>query len=370
MLRRVSFLILLVCGLVAGAATAEAANITVAWDPAAGATGYVILYGTQTNVYTNQVDAGNVSQYTISGLTAGSTYYISVRSYNLAGSSPNLVEVFGVASNPTTPPPPPPPTSSDLNGDGFPDLLWQQQATGQLAAWYMQGTTMQTVKLFTPSTVSDPLWKVVGVGDFDADGQNDLVLQHATTRQIVVWLMTGTTLKTVVTPPNTVGLSTVWKVAGVADFNGDGKADILFRNTSTGQLNVWNMQGTTLGSITTLSMGVADQSWSIVGIADFNGDGQKDLLWQSNTTGLLALWYLQGANVSSTTLTNPSTVSDTSWKVAGVGDFNSDGHPDIFWQNITSGLIGVWYMNNATQTGVKMIAPATVDPIWRIVTIR
>jgi FG-GAP repeat len=37
-----------------------------------------------------------------------------------------------------------------------------------------------------------------------------------------------------------------WQVAAVGDYNGDGKADILWQNTSTGQMSVWEMNGTSV----------------------------------------------------------------------------------------------------------------------------
>jgi hypothetical protein len=40
----------------------------------------------------------------------------------------------------------------------------------------------------------------------------------------------------------TVG--TDWQLAGLGDFNGDGKTDILWRHTVTGALYAWLMNGT------------------------------------------------------------------------------------------------------------------------------
>ncbi|WP_295529995.1 VCBS repeat-containing protein [Novosphingobium sp. Chol11] len=65
------------------------------------------------------------------------------------------------------------------------------------------------------------------------------------------------------------------------DFNGDGRSDILWRNTN-GQLSNW--LGGTNGALTD-NGGVVKQlvpvSWKIQGTADFNGDGRSDILWRN-----------------------------------------------------------------------------------------
>ena len=84
-------------------------------------------------------------------------------------------------------------------------------------------------------------------------------------------------------------------VAGVGDFNGDGKADILWRD-SMGNVSMWLMNGT---SITNSSF-IADISsgWSIVGTGDFDGDGKADILWR-DFKGTEVIWFMNGSTVSS-----------------------------------------------------------------------
>jgi FG-GAP-like repeat len=94
------------------------------------------------------------------------------------------------------------------------------------------------------------------------------------------------------------------------DFNGDGKSDILWQNSSTGQRVIWLMNGTTLQS--TVSLGTVATSWSIAGSSDFNGDGKADILWQNSSTGQRLIWIMNGT-------THTSNVSlgflATSWKI-------------------------------------------------------
>jgi hypothetical protein len=45
------------------------------------------------------------------------------------------------------------------------------------------------------------------------------------------------------------------------------------------------------------------------------------------------------------------------YKLAGVGDFNGDGSPDLVFQNATTGQIAVWYMNGSTVAGGGAVGP-------------
>ncbi|OME77638.1 hypothetical protein BK120_25530 [Paenibacillus sp. FSL A5-0031] len=61
-------------------------KVKLNWSAAAGATGYSVQYGTQSGVYTKQLNAGNVTEFNVAGLAAG-TYYFVVKAYNSYGES-------------------------------------------------------------------------------------------------------------------------------------------------------------------------------------------------------------------------------------------------------------------------------------------
>ncbi|WP_319799192.1 VCBS repeat-containing protein, partial [Nitrobacter sp.] len=100
-------------------------------------------------------------------------------------------------------------------------------------------------------------------------------------------------------------------------------------------------------------------AWHIQESGDFNGDGKADILWRSDA-GQVAVWFMDGAHVSNATAV--STLSNA-WQVETTGDFNGDGKDDILWQNTATGQAVEWLMNGATVAG-------TVDlgklPTWDV----
>jgi len=81
---------------------------------------------------------------------------------------------------------------------------------------------------------------------------------------------------------------------------------VLWFNASTGQLSYWLLDGqgnvtTTLILSRTCGSGCSPQ-WQVVGVGDFNGDGYADVLWFNASTGQLSYWLLDGQGNVTTTL--------------------------------------------------------------------
>ena len=184
--------------------------------------------------------------------------------------------------------------------------------------------------------------------DFNSDGKPDILWRNTATGENAYWYMNGTTLLTGAVLLTVADLN--WTIVGTGDFNSDGKTDILWRNTATGENAYWYMNGTTIaGSASILTL--PDQNWTIVGTGDFNSDGKTDILWRNTATGENAIWYMNGT----TLLTGAAllTVADLNWTIVGTGDFNSDGKTDILWRNTATGQNAIWYMNGTTYSPAR-----------------
>jgi hypothetical protein len=99
------------------------------------------------------------------------------------------------------------------------------------------------------------------------------------------------------------------------------------------------------------------------GTGDFDGDGKTDILWR-DTSGNVAIWEMNG-----TTVLNPNTAGIgsvvTSFLIAGSGDFNADGKSDVLWRD-TSGNVAIWEMNGTSVLNPNTAGVGNVPTVWTI----
>jgi hypothetical protein len=188
-------------------------------------------------------------------------------------------------------------------------------------------------------------------------GRAVLDWRNTSTGTIELWGMDGAT-RTLVATPSVGALTTDWKLVGDADFSGDGKADLLWHNTVSGQNQAWFMDGTIVTGTANLSL-VAAPDWQIVGTGNFNGDNQTDILWRNQATGDNAVWYMNGTTYQGGAYLSYANVA-TNWQIVGTGTFNGDASSDILWRNMTDGTTLVWFMSGNTVANYAYLSTPVV----------
>lgn len=80
-----------------------------------------------------------------------------------------------------------------------------------------------------------------------------------------------------------------------------------------------------------------------------NNDGQTDILWRNPSTTANDAWAMNGG-VNTGTISLPSTggTDAANWKIVGTGDFNHDHQLDILWFHLNFKTVAIWFMNGNT----------------------
>jgi hypothetical protein len=91
-----------------------------------------------------------------------------------------------------------------------------------------------------------------------------------------------------------------WQVAAVGDFDADGKADIFWRNAGTGENYLFPMTGNAIKPSEGYVRTVPDLNWRVHLAADFDGDGKLDLLWRRAGSGENYLFFMDGKTIKAT----------------------------------------------------------------------
>jgi hypothetical protein len=211
---------------------------------------------------------------------------------------------------------------------------------------------------------TNPYPQAVSIADFNGDGKLDLavpvysIFTSFTDMNILLGNGDGTFTAGPTFPLTGQNVNN----AAVADFNGDGKPDLVLSLPDANQVQIALGNGD--GTFSALSPISVPQGVYAVVTADLNGDGKPDLIVASN-----GITILLGKGDGTFTTKGTISVSGGAFAVA-VADFNHDGKPDLAVANYNNDTVtvllgkgdGTFTQAHATSaTGYQPAAIATGD---------
>jgi hypothetical protein len=256
---------------------------------------------------------------------------------------------FTLASSPATGDYPQSLAVGDFNGDGNLDLVIVNQHSNNVSILLGDGTgnfTLASSPLagYQPSSVA--------VGDFNGDGNLDLAVvipfvyydrgsaSHGT---VTILLGDGSGNFRLASSPK-AGYEPV--SVAVGDFNGDGKLDLAVANLcgsipncgETMPGNISILLGDGTGNFTRAPSHPTRIAPVSVAVGDFNGDGNLDLAVANARSDTISIFL--GDRTGNFTLTSSPATGSGPDSLA-VGDFNGDGNPDLVVVNVVGDTISI-----------------------------
>ena len=232
-------------------------------------------------------------------------------------------------------------TSGDLNADGRADIVMTiaqggHPADGSTGAWLIQND--QTAEWGDLST-RNPGWEIFGTGRTAAGKKTDDVYIRSTDNVIGAWT---TDNDGKVNGWETIGeFGADTQIVGLGDFNGNGQTDLLLRNTN-GAVGCFFTGGETTGWNYFQSLG---DEWKLSAIGDLNGDGRDDVVLKHDA-GFAGSWLTQADGTMA--WADLDTLPE-GFAIIGAGDFNGDGTDDVLLKN--GSYYGAWLVNNGNAAG-------------------
>ncbi|ARU59931.1 hypothetical protein CBW65_01805 [Tumebacillus avium] len=250
--------------------------------------------------------------------------------------------------------------TGDVNGDGISELLVREPLSGtwQAASGSLETFPCRQSAPFTARVIGERLGPGRAmVGDVNGDGRDDLVLWDAVAGTFSVALSDGDSWQKPTVWLTGLARGEAWE-PHLADWNGDGRKDLALWNKRTGD---WLLAASDGGKFSPAYDGAAGRTGTdwVAGFGDVDGDGRDELVLWHPATGTWKVGACTGTRlrIGSKPWLQKWAV-EAGWQLL-LGDFDGDGKDDLLVVNPER---GDWQI--ARSTGSRFLPEQAVLRPW------
>ena len=237
----------------------------------------------------------------------------------------------------------------DVDGSGTTDLVWFQP--GAVDIWLMQGEVVQGQVAYAPATNLFPYVE----GEFNGAHGRDIAWRDDT-GTVIFWLGGPTYTRS----PEEYAMSLSWRLQSSGDRNGDGYTDLYWRSAADGRLMYWHM-GANQQRLSYRAFAQSPDA-DVLMSGDFNGDGRSDLFFRTRATGASEIWLADGDGYS---VVGQGLMSKY-WRPAGAADYDADGDDDLVWRSAIDHRVLVWIMEDGRRVDLAVF---DTDPLRQLLAV-
>lgn len=160
-------------------------------------------------------------------------------------------------------------------------------------------------------------------------------------------------------PGSTVHITVLTDAGSTVHSSAPGPMDLVLQNASNGRIIAWDLQNFAVGSQFE-PFEIASPVERVIAVADWNRDGQPDVITHQLTNGYITVHLCYNGQVFASSPLNVL-ARGPAWRLIGVGDLDGDERTDLAWVRESDGTVEFWRMNGPRR--IEIITPN--GQVWR-----
>ncbi len=255
----------------------------------------------------------------------------------------------------------------DLNGDGKPEIVVANSAANDL--YIFKNESAGGTLAINPTPVRVPVTGAsetlaIEIQDMDGDGKMDIIAMQNQRQDIFILKNTSTLSSFIFSGVTKIGIAGQFNDLATADFDKDGKLDIVATSVFSAQSIVLLNRSSSVFAFEAAIAMVTDTQPFGIDVSDLNGDSFPDYIVPCRGTNKLNV-FIHNGNTAAVGFTKVIVnTAKANWFVKA-GDLDGDAKPDIAFTSFTNPstfTVDILRNKNCHKPQILNVPPVTICP--------